>query len=357
MRVMHVDSAASWRGGQNQVLLTARAMASRGHEVVLACRRGGALAARALEAGLDVREVPFRGDLWPAAAWALARMLREVAPRVVQLHDPHALSAGLLARGLGPRVPLVATRRVDFPVKGALSRAKYRAAARVIAVSSAIADVLELDGIARSGVRVVYEGVPDRPPAPGGRDALRALGVPDGALVVGNVAALTDHKDHRTLLDAAARVVRDVPSARFVVVGDGELRAPLEAQARALGLGDRCVFAGFRSDLDALLPAFDVFCLSSHMEGLGTSLLDAMAFGRPVVATGAGGIPEAVADGVTGRVVPARDPDALGAALVDLLGDAARRAAWGAAGRARFLERFTADRMADATLAVLEEVA
>jgi glycosyltransferase involved in cell wall biosynthesis len=357
MRVMHVDSAASWRGGQNQVLLTARAMASRGHEVVLACRRGGALAARAREAGLDVREVPFRGDLWPAAAWALARVLREVAPRVVQLHDPHALSAGLLARGLGPRVPLVATRRVDFPVKGALSRAKYRAAARVIAVSSAIADVLELDGIARSGVRVVYEGVPDRPPAPGGRDALRALGVPDGALVVGNVAALTDHKDHRTLLDAAARVVRDVPSARFVVVGDGELRAPLEAQARALGLGDRCVFAGFRSDLDALLPAFDVFCLSSHMEGLGTSLLDAMAFARPVVATGAGGIPEAVANGVTGRVVPARDPDALGSALVDLLGDAARRAAWGAAGRARFLERFTADRMADATLAVLEEVA
>lgn len=357
MRVLHVDSAASWRGGQNQVLLTARAMRARGHEVVVACRRGGALAARASEAGLDVRAIPLRGDLWPAGAWALARVLREVAPRVVQLHDPHALSAGLLARLLGPRVPLVATRRVDFAVKSPLSRAKYRAAARVIAVSAAIADVLERDGIARAAVRVVHEGVPDRPPAPGGRDALRALGVPEGALVVGNVAALTDHKDHRTLLDAAARVVRQVPAARFVVVGDGELRAPLEAQARALGLGDRCVFAGFRSDLDVLLPAFDVFCLSSHMEGLGTSLLDAMAFARPVVATRAGGIPEAVADGVTGRVVPARDPDALAAALADLLGDGPRRAAWGAAGRARFLERFTADRMAAATLAVLDEVA
>jgi glycosyltransferase involved in cell wall biosynthesis len=357
MKVVHVDSAASWRGGQNQVLLTARAMAARGHEVVLACRRGGALAARAHEAGLEVREVSFRGDLWPAAAWALARVLREVAPRVVQLHDPHALSAGLLARAGWPRVPIVATRRVDFHLKGALSRAKYRAAARVVAVSGAIADVLEQDGIARSAVRVVYEGVPDRAPAPGGREALRALGIPDGVLVVGNVAALTDHKDHRTLLDAAARVVRDRPDARFVVVGDGELRAPLEAQARALGLGERCVFAGFRTDLDVLLPAFDVFCLSSHMEGLGTSLLDAMAFARPVVATRAGGIPEAVTDGVTGRVVPARDPQALATALADLLGDAARRAAYGAAGRARFLERFTAERMAAATLAVLEEVA
>ncbi|MET0553562.1 MAG: glycosyltransferase [Vicinamibacteria bacterium] len=354
---MHVDSAASWRGGQNQVLLTAQAMRARGHEVVIACRSGGALEGRARGTGLEVRALSFRGDLWPAAAWGLARVLREVAPRVVQLHDPHALSAGLLARGLGRREPLVATRRVDFHVKGALSRAKYRAAARVIAVSGAIADVLEQDGIARAGIRVVHEGVPDRPPAPGGREALRALGVPDGALVVGNVAALTDHKDHRTLLDAAARVVRDVPAVRFVVVGDGELRGPLEAQARALGLGDRCVFAGFRSDLDVLLPAFDVFCLSSHMEGLGTSLLDAMAFARPVVATRAGGIPEAVADGATGRVVPPRDPDALAAALTDLLRDGARRAAWGAAGRARFLERFTADRMADATLAVLEEIA
>lgn len=357
MRVVHVDSAASWRGGQNQVLLTARAMARRGHEVVVACRRGGVLETRAREAGLDVRPIPFRGDLWPPAARALARVLRGVRPQVVQLHDPHALSAGLLARALGPRPPLVATRRVDFHVRGALSRAKYRAAARVVAVSGAIADVLEQDGIARSSVRVVHEGVPDRAPAPGGRDALRALGVPGDALVVGNVAALTDHKDHRTLLDAAARVVREAPAARFVVVGDGELRGPLEAQARALGLGGRCVFAGFRSDLDVLIPAFDVFCLSSHMEGLGTSLLDAMAFGRPVVATRAGGIPEAVADGVSGRVVPARDPDALAGALVRVLGDAPLRAAYGAAGRARFLEHFTDGRMADATLAVLAEVA
>jgi glycosyltransferase involved in cell wall biosynthesis len=357
MRIVHVDSAASWRGGQNQVLLTARAMAVRGHQVVVACRRGGVLEARARDAGLDVRALSFRGDLWPAAAFGLAGVLRETAPQVVQVHDPHALSAALLARALGGRAPLVATRRVDFRLKGGLSRAKYRAAARVIAVSGAIAEVLTKGGLPAQAVRVVYEGVSDRPAAPGGREALRALGVPDGALVVGNVAALTDHKDQRTLLDAAARVVRDVPAARFVIVGDGELRAPLQAQARALGLGDRCVFAGFRSDLDALIPALDVFCLSSHMEGLGTSLLDAMAFARAVVATRAGGIPEAVADGVTGRLVPARDPEALAAALTEVLGDHARRAAYGAAGRARFLERFTADRMAEATLAVLQEVA
>lgn len=356
MKVLHVDSARGWRGGQNQALLTAGGMGARGHEVVLACQAGGILAERARAAGLAVRELSFRGDLSPSPAWALRAAVREARPDVVQLHDPHAVSAGLIARHLGARAPLVATRRVDFPLRGALSRWKYAACDRVIAVSEAIATVLRADRLPPERLRVVYEGVPDRPPQPGGREALREMGVPDDAPVVGNVAALTGHKDHATLLAAAARVTARLPAARFVIVGDGERRAELEAFSRRLGLERRCVFVGFRADLDRLLPAFTVFCLSSHMEGLGTSLLDAMAFGVPVVATAAGGIPEAVADGITGRIVPPRDPDALAAAIVEALESPERRAAWGQAGRKRFEERFTADRMVEATLAVYREL-
>jgi glycosyltransferase involved in cell wall biosynthesis len=117
------------------------------------------------------------------------------------------------------------------------------------------------------------------------------------------------------------------------------------------------VFAGFRRDLDRILPAFSIFCLSSHLEGLGTSLLDAMAFGLPVVATAAGGIPEAVDDGVSGRIVPPRDPTALADALADVLSDEERRKTLGAAGRRLFLQRFTADRMVEETLRVVEEIA
>jgi glycosyltransferase involved in cell wall biosynthesis len=250
----------------------------------------------------------------------------------------------------------VATRRVDFALRGPLSRRKYAACDRVIAVSQAIAGVLGRGGLGSERVRVVYEGVPDRNALPGGREALRDLGIPEDAPVVGNVAALTGHKDQATLLEAAAKVVRRVPEARFVIVGEGELRSRLEARSRDLGLERRCVFAGFRADLDRLIPAFTVFCLSSHMEGLGTSLLDAMAFGVPVVATAAGGIPEAVQDGITGRLAPPRQPDALAAALLEALDDPLRRAAWGRAGRRRYEERFTADRMIDATLAVYAEL-
>ena len=355
--VLHVDTAATWRGGQNQVLLTATGMAARGAEVAVACRAGGELEARAGAAGALVRPLSFRGDLWPPAILGLARLLRRERPAALLLHDPHAVSAGLVASRLAGRAALVAVRRVDFPLRGPFSKAKYAACHRVIVVSRATFAVVEAGGVRPDRLRLVYEGVPDRVAAPGGREALQALGVPPGAPVVGNVAALTDHKDHATLVAAMALVRARVPEARLVIAGEGELRPELEAQARELGLRDRVVFAGFRHDLDRLLPALSVFCLSSRLEGLGTSLLDAMSYGLPVVATAAGGIPEAVEDGVSGRVVPPGDAGALAEALADLLGDDERRRAYGAAGRRRFLERFTADHMVDETLRVLAEVA
>jgi glycosyltransferase involved in cell wall biosynthesis len=356
MKVLHVDTALSWRGGQNQVLLSARGMSARGHDVRVVCRSGGALAERARAEGLPTTAVGFRGDLWPPGLTSLAGVLRSFRPDVVHLHDPHAVSAGLLALRMVPGARAVATRRVDFPLRGALSRWKYRACGRVIAVSRAIAGVLAQGGLGEDRIRVVYEGVPDRPPADGGREALRGIGVPEGSPVIGNVAALTEHKDHSSLLRAAARVLEREPRARFVILGEGELRQRLKREAAGLGLGDRCVFAGFRNDLDRLLPAFTLFCLSSRLEGLGTSLLDAMCFGVAVVGTTAGGIPEAVEDGVTGRLVAPGDPAALAAAIEDLLRDEPRRLALGAAGRRRFLDRFTADRMVDESLRVYREL-
>jgi len=354
MRVLHVDAASSWRGGQNQVLLTAQGMAARGHAVAVACRSGGALEARLREAGIETHPVAFRGDLSPLAALALAGVMRAFRPDVTHLHDSHAIAAGLMAARLQRSGRLVATRRVDFPLRSALSQRKYRNCDCVIVVSRAIAAVLEDHGLPADRLRLVYEGVPPRPPRPGGRQALEALGVAPGAPIVGNVAALTDHKDHATLLEAAPLVLARVPEARFVVVGEGELRPALEARVAALGLGGRFILAGFRDDVDALLPAFTVFCLSSHSEGLGTSLLDAMNFQRPIVATAAGGIPEAVEEGVTGRVVPIRDVQALADALVDVLSDEGRREVMGRAARRRFEERFTADRMVEETLRVYE---
>ena len=355
MRALLVDSARDWRGGQSQIFLTAAGLAARGHAVALACQTGGVLEQRAAAAGLTAFPVRFAGDLTPAAALGLRRAIRRFRPDLMQLNDPHAVGAGLLA-GLGGGIAQVVTRRVDFHLRGWPSLWKYSRAHRVIAVSQAIAGILAEDGVDGGRLRLVYEGVPDRPPQPGGRQVLAELGVPPEAPVVGNVAALTSHKDHASLLAAMPKVLEQVPETRLVIAGEGGLRAELERQAADLGLLPRCVFLGFRNDLDRLIPAFSVFCLSSRWEGLGTSLLDAMAFSRPVVATAAGGIPEAVRDGLTGRVVPVQDPGALAEALVALLRDPDLRRAMGRAGRERFLAQFTSERMVDETLGVFREV-
>lgn len=355
MRILHVDSAATWRGGQNQVLLAARGMAERGHDVTVAVRPGGALESRLQACGLRTRPLRLRGDLAAGAALRLARACRELKPDVVHTHDSHATSAAALASLVGPRPWLVATRRVDFALRGAFSRWKYRRCARLIAVSQAVRAVLVHDGLASERLRLVHDGVSDRPKQPGGREALAGLGVPEDAAVVGNVAALTDHKDHATLIGAAEEVIGHLPQTRFVIVGEGELRADLEARVRERGLSGRVLLLGQRDDVDRLLPAFNVFCLSSHMEGLGTSLLDAMMFGVPIVGTAAGGIPEAVADGVSGRLVPPRSPRLLAAALIEVLRDATLSARLARAGRRRYEDGFRAEQMVEKTLEVYEE--
>jgi len=232
MQILHVDSARTWRGGQNQVLLTAQGMARRGREVVVAARRSGVLETRARAAGLDNCGLPFHGDFSPAAVLGLVRLLRKRKPDIVHAHDPHALSAAFMAMRIARIGMLVASRRVDFPLRGIFSRYKYRSARRIIASSRAIASIMEKENIPRERIRVVYEGVPDRPPGMSGEELLRKLGVPGNCQVVGNVAALTDHKDHLTLINAAAIVIARRGDTRFVIAGEGENRPILERRLR-----------------------------------------------------------------------------------------------------------------------------
>jgi glycosyltransferase involved in cell wall biosynthesis len=174
---------------------------------------------------------------------------------------------------------------------------------------------------------------------------------------VGNVAALVPHKGQRHLIDAAKVVVQQVPDARFIIAGEGELRPALERQIKDYHLEKHVLLAGFRPDVLSLHKAFDIFVMSSVTEGLGTSLLDAMAAGKPIVATRAGGIPEVVAEEETGLLVPPRDHEALADAIVRLLKDAELRRRMGEAARTRARTFFSAERMVQQTLLVYQRVA
>jgi glycosyltransferase involved in cell wall biosynthesis len=296
-----------------------------------------------------------------SAAWRLSRAIKELRPDIVHAHDPHGVAMAAIALSMSTqptRAPLVAARRVDFRLKGnALSRWKYDQVDCFICASEAIRKILLADGVAAARAVTVHEGidlgrVAAAPQAP----LHEELWLPHGAPIVGNVAALVPHKGQRHLVEAAALVVREVPDARFVIAGEGELRGALEHQIKHLRLEKHVILAGFRPDILSLHKAFDIFVMSSITEGLGTSLLDAMACGRPIVATTAGGMPEVVQDGVTGILVPPRDHPAMAEAVVRLLKDEALRARMGAAGLSLVNARFSAERMVAETLRVYERL-
>jgi len=351
---LHVDTARSWRGGQNQVLLTVLGLRTQGHRTALVAHPDGELQRRAAE-GPDLVPIASSGEMGFRAAWQLSRVLRALRPAVVHAHDAHAVAMVALARSLGRLDPLprfVVSRRVDFHIRhNAFSRWKYAQVDLFLCASNAIRTMLIGDGVPAERTMTVYEGVDlEHVAATPLLDVHAELWLPSGAPLVGNVAALVPHKGHRYLIKAAATVVRQVPDARFVILGTGELETALRTQIKALHLERHVLLAGFRPDALSLQKGFDLFAMSSVTEGLGTVLLDAMAIGQAIVATRAGGIPEVVAHDQTGVLVPPRDADALAAAIVRLLGDADRRTALGVAGRERVRASFSVERMVQATL-------
>jgi glycosyltransferase involved in cell wall biosynthesis len=183
----------------------------------------------------------------------------------------------------------------------------------------------------------------------------RMAGLPDEAELVGTVASLAPHKNHALLLDAAPLVLAERAHAHFVWLGEGECRAALEQQRRELQLESRVHLLGFHDEARALMTQFDLFVLSSYLEGLCTSLLDAQVLGVPIVATAVGGVPEVVADGATGRLVRSLEPAPLAAAIVEALARPDLRAVW--ADRARHsVEAFGIEHTAERTLEAYEEV-
>ena len=356
---LHIDTARTWRGGQNQVLLTVNGLRAIGERAALVAHPNGELRRRAAE-GLDLIPLAPRTEMDLSAAWRLSRLIKGLRPDVLHAHDPHgvamaalALSIGAGARNSGDLPALVATRRVDFHLKGnSLSRWKHRQVDCFIAASEAIRQMLLADGVPEERTVTVHEGIDVEhvlaaPPV----NVHETFFLPHGAPVVGNVAALVPHKGQRYLIEAAHLVVQKIPDARFVILGEGELREHLEKQIEEHHLEKHVLLPGFRTDVLGCIKGVDLFVMSSVTEGLGTSLLDAMAASRPIVATTAGGIPEIVEDNVNGLLVPPRDAAAMAGAIVRALSDPALRARLGEAGFARVNERFTVDRMVAATAA------
>lgn len=246
------------------------------------------------------------------------------------------------------------TRRVDFGIrKNPLSRRKYRAPnVHLIAISRGVREVLVQGGVPPGRIEIVPSGVdPKRFAGAQGRDEWRRRwGVREPGPVVGVVGSYVDHKDPLNLIRATPYLVESLPGVRVVFVGEGELRPAMEAEARRLGLSGNVILTGWQQEVGDCLAAMDLFVMPSKLEGLCTSLLDAMAAGLPCVATTAGGIPDIVQDGRTGLLVPPGDPKALADAIKRLWSDAPLRKELRDRGPRHVAENFSVEKMVEGTL-------
>jgi glycosyltransferase involved in cell wall biosynthesis len=340
--VLHVASGREWRGGERQVWLLTRALARLGVPQHLVTARHSVLARQAREAGVAVTEVPWDIGLDPRALLFIIRRIRAVEA-VVHAHDAHALRLALLARAR--RTPVIATRRVTFPIRpgGTWQRADH-----VIAISGAVASALHDGGVEPERITVIPSGVPLDELAHVLPSGVRTrLGWPGDTPLAVNVAALTHEKGHALLLRAAAALRTSQPSLRWVLAGDGPERAALERLAHDLGVDDAVRFLGHVDAVAPLLADATVVVSASHAEGLGSTLIDAMALGLPIVATAVGGVSELLSPDA-GLLVPPGDPAALASAVECVLGSAEEAAALGRRAR-HAAAAYGIDRMAERT--------
>lgn len=346
-RILHVDSGRSWRGGQRQVFLLATGLRDLGYRTLIVAPTGSPLIRRAERAGLPTYRLTLRSEWDIRSARELRAVAREWDANIVHAHDARAHSIAKLALFGKRKTRLVVTRRVAFPPKQV--RLKYRHGIDAfIAISYAVKAVMVRAGIPASQIEVVYSGVP-APQVKRPRNWRRERGWPATTVVCGIVGAMTQEKG----LDMIAGIARRLPGevfrrTRLVLLG-GKGKGGMSVA------GVEGFDAGFVEEIHDAVAGLDVLWHPSKSEGLGTSVIDAMAIGVPPIAFAVGGLPEVIEDRKSGILVPQGDVNGFMRAAAELITDDQLRARLGAGAKLRARE-FDAKRMIERTAEVYERV-
>jgi glycosyltransferase involved in cell wall biosynthesis len=358
--IFHIDPEKCWRGGQQQASYLHEGLVARGNDSWVICRPGSPFEKHLESKSLPHLSIPMRNEGDFIAGWQIAKAATERGVSILHLHSAHALAIGLWASLFNKKLKLVGARRVASPIrKNRLSRYKYTTPrmTRHIAISEGIRQVMIADGIAPDRISTIHSGVDTQRLAQElpREDFRKSIGIPEDHLIVGIVAALTPEKGYPTLLAAAAEVLSKHDKVTFCALGDGSGKEALLRQVDELGLGDRFRFMGFRKDVGAFLRIFDIFVLASHMEGLGTSILDAQSVGLPVLASRVGGIPEIIQDGVSGLLAEAGNLNDFAEKLSRLIDQPGLREQLGN-GALASVKKFSIEQTVEKTIALYHEI-
>jgi glycosyltransferase involved in cell wall biosynthesis len=367
VKILIVDLDTEWRGGQNQALLMLEGFNARHHFAELVAPEKSALGERAAARGITVHTVSSRTPRISAALKIFELLKPSRNPEsgfdnrkfdLVHANDAYAATSAWLARA-HRRVPLVLSRRVAFALKpDNFSRARYRAAARILPVSEWVAGILTKSGIPPEQMTVVYEGVEvSRLPSPQIRHAARnRWGITDDSPLIGCVAPLLPAKGQDSLIRAIATVHTEFPTTKLLLVGDGPEKPRLQQLAAKLNVADAVIFAGFVSSMESVYPALDLFAFPSRFEGFGSSLLSAMSYEIPSVTFNTCSFPEIIEHGRSGLLAELNNDASLANSIAAILRNPEIALQIGRAARKRIEQKFSAPQMVDSMLAVYESL-
>ncbi len=360
MNVLHLSSEKTWRGGEQQIAYLIEESLKAGVTCHVACRKNTPFEAWCESKKIPFIALPFANEFDLFTASKIKNYCLQHKIDLVHAHSAHSHAVSVWASLMGNKTPIILSRRVDFPVKNnVLSRFKYNypGIKRIICVSEKIREVM-MPALKRPEVCVTVHSGIDLQRFANSRNTgklHREFNLPPDQPLIGNISAIAEQKDYFTFVNTAERLLQSGLQATFFIIGDGPMRAEIEAYVKQKNLREHIIFTGFRNDIPEILPELDIFLITSQTEGLGTTILDAFACKVPVVATKGGGIPEIVKDEETGLLAEIHDAQNLTNQVIRIFKEPALRD-FLTQNAYRFLQHFRKEVTAQRTLEVYREV-
>ena len=346
LTILHTESSTGWGGQENRTLHESIGLKALGQRIVILCQPAGILGEKAEAEGIEVRRCMMRKSYNIFAVKYILDLIKSENIDIINTHSgKDSLLAGIAGRLSGKKPLIVRTRHLALPIT---SKFTYRYIThRIVTVSEYVRQYLISEGLPAKQVLAVPTCVDlaKFDPAKTKESLRRELGLGRETPLIGTISILRRKKGHHILLDAIPLILKKVPDAVFVFAGNGPQKENILNKIKNLGLEDRVLMLGLRNDVAGILKSIDLFVLPTFQEALGTSFLEAMAMGKPVVGTNVGGVGEVIKNGLNGFLVEPGNPPAIAEAVIKLLEDKEEAKKMGIEGRKMVERNFSIDKM------------
>jgi glycosyltransferase involved in cell wall biosynthesis len=326
LRILHLSSERSWRGGEQQIAYLIGELNALGVHNYIACRKNSRFEKYCLEKGWNHYSLNFDPPFDLLTAFQISRICKKHQIDIMHMHTSYGHTLGMLSTLLGNRSRLILSRRVDNPIRNSwftFWKYNHPRIDKILTVSDAICEILMNKLKDRSKITTIHSGIDmSRFNLPISGNYLKDLyNLDQDTILIGNTSALSAHKDYPTFIRTARYLIDTGLNARYFIIGTGEQEAMIRKMIAEQGLDEMVIMTGFLNNLPEVLPELDIFFMPSKTEGLGTSILDAFACGVPVVATRTGGIPEIVIHEETGLLSSVGDYKDLGDLILRIINE------------------------------------